>query len=83
LRLFSTYICGKTQFPEFSGTTTLDDITVGYFNSKTYIPRGNTTNEDDVIDSVYIEAISAYMYNSFLRRAELFGQDSQNDSKYQ
>ncbi|XP_039512809.1 major histocompatibility complex class I-related gene protein-like [Pimephales promelas] len=80
LRLFSTYIRGKTQFPEFSGTTTLDDITVGYFNSKTYIPRGNTTNENDVIDSVYIDAISAYMYNSFLRRAELFGQDSQNDS---
>ncbi|XP_077066554.1 major histocompatibility complex class I-related protein 1-like [Siphateles boraxobius] len=80
LRLLSTYICGKTQFPEFSSTTTLDDIPVGYYNSKTYIPRGNTTNKDDVIDSVYIKGISDYMYNSFLRRSELLRQDSQNDS---
>ncbi|XDV53204.1 hypothetical protein PO909_021770, partial [Leuciscus waleckii] len=66
LWLFSTYIRGKTQFPKFSCTTTLDDITVGYYNSKTYIPRGNMTNEDDVIGSDYIKGISAYMYNSFL-----------------
>ncbi|KAK7121713.1 hypothetical protein R3I93_022711 [Phoxinus phoxinus] len=77
LWLFSTYIHGKTQFPKFSCTTTLDDITVGYYNSKKYIPRGNTTNEDDVIDSVYIKGISDYMYESFLRRSELL---SQNDS---
>ncbi|XDV53195.1 hypothetical protein PO909_021763, partial [Leuciscus waleckii] len=66
LWLLSTYIRGETQFPEFSCTTTLDDITIGYYNSKTYIPRGNTTNEDDVIDSVYIKGVSDYMYNSFL-----------------
>ncbi|XDV53203.1 hypothetical protein PO909_021769 [Leuciscus waleckii] len=78
--LLSTYIRGKTQFPKFSYTTTLDDITVGYYNSKTYIPRGNTTNEDDVIDSEYIKGVSDYMYNSFLRRAALLRQDSQNDS---
>ncbi|XP_051741116.1 major histocompatibility complex class I-related gene protein-like isoform X2 [Ctenopharyngodon idella] len=80
LWLLSTYLQGKTQFPEFSYTTSLDDITVGYYNSTTYIPRGNTTNEDDVIDSDYIKVISGYMYDSFLRRSALLRQDSQNDS---
>ncbi|XDV53192.1 hypothetical protein PO909_021761 [Leuciscus waleckii] len=80
LWLLSTYICGKTQFPKFSCTITLDDITVGYHHSNTYIPRGNTTNEDDVIGSDYIKYISDYMYDSFLRRVALLRQDSQNDS---
>ncbi|XP_051741054.1 major histocompatibility complex class I-related gene protein-like isoform X2 [Ctenopharyngodon idella] len=80
LWLLSTYLQGKTQFPKFSCTTSLDDITVGYYNSTTYIPRGNTTNEDDVIDSDYIKGISGYMYDSFLRRSALLRQDSQNDS---
>ncbi|XP_056106754.1 major histocompatibility complex class I-related gene protein-like [Rhinichthys klamathensis goyatoka] len=80
LWLLSTYIQGETQFPEFSYTTTLDDITVGYYKSGTYFPRGNTTNEDDVVNSDYIKGISDYMYNSFLRRAALLRQDSQNDS---
>ncbi|XP_039512807.1 major histocompatibility complex class I-related gene protein-like isoform X2 [Pimephales promelas] len=80
LWLLSTYIQGETQFPGFSYTTTLDDITVGYYKSGTYFPRGNTTNEDDVVNSDYIKAISDYMYKSFLRRAELLSQDSQNDS---
>uniref|UniRef100_A0A672L1I9 Ig-like domain-containing protein n=1 Tax=Sinocyclocheilus grahami TaxID=75366 RepID=A0A672L1I9_SINGR len=69
LSLFSTYIQGETQFPKFSYITTLDDITVGYYNSETYFPKGNTTNEDDVIDSDYIKGISDYMYNSFVRRS--------------
>ncbi|XP_058624011.1 major histocompatibility complex class I-related gene protein-like isoform X1 [Onychostoma macrolepis] len=72
LWLLSTYIQGETQFPKFSCTTTLDDITVGYYNSERYIPRGNTTNEDDVIDSDYIKGISDHMYNSFIRRSALF-----------
>ncbi|XP_051741099.1 major histocompatibility complex class I-related gene protein-like isoform X2 [Ctenopharyngodon idella] len=80
LWLFSTYIQGKTQFPEFSYTTSLDDITVGYYNSTTYIPRGNMTNEDDVVNSGYIKGISDYMYDSFLRRSKLLRKDSQNDS---
>uniref|UniRef100_A0A8C1JZS2 Major histocompatibility complex class I LJA n=1 Tax=Cyprinus carpio TaxID=7962 RepID=A0A8C1JZS2_CYPCA len=71
LSLLSTYIQEETQFPKFSCTTTLDDITVGYYNSEIYIPKGNTTNEDDVIDSDYIKGISDYMYNSFLRRSAL------------
>jgi len=35
-----------------------------------------------VVNSDYIKAISDYMFKSFLRRAELLSQDSQNDSKY-
>uniref|UniRef100_A0A673I2L0 Ig-like domain-containing protein n=1 Tax=Sinocyclocheilus rhinocerous TaxID=307959 RepID=A0A673I2L0_9TELE len=69
LSLFSTYIEGETQFPKFSYITTLDDITVGYYNSEIYFPKGNTTNEDDVIDSDYIKGINDYMYNSFVRRS--------------
>ncbi len=75
--LLSTYIQGETQFPKFSCTTALDDITVGYYNSERYIPKGNTTNEDDVIGSDYIKGISDDMYNSFVRRSALF-----RESKY-
>uniref|UniRef100_A0A8C2KML3 Uncharacterized protein n=1 Tax=Cyprinus carpio TaxID=7962 RepID=A0A8C2KML3_CYPCA len=74
LSLLSTYIEGETQFPKFSYTTTLDDITVGYYNSETYIPKGNVTNEDDVINSDYIKDVSNYMYYSFVRRSALFRQ---------
>ncbi len=82
MSLLSTYIEGETQFPKFSYTTALDDITVGYYNSERYIPKGNTTNEDDVIDSDYIKSVSDYMYNSFIRRSALFRQHYQNDGKY-
>lgn len=82
MSLLSTYIQEETQFPKFSCTTTLDDITVGYYNSEIYIPKGNMTNEDDVIDSDYIKGISDYMYNSFLRRSALLRDFSQNESKY-
>lgn len=81
MSLLSTYIEGETQFPKFSYTTALDDITVGYYNSEIYIPKGNTTNEDDVIDSDYIKGVSDYMYNSFIRRSALFRQHNQNDGK--
>ncbi|XP_051741068.1 major histocompatibility complex class I-related gene protein-like isoform X9 [Ctenopharyngodon idella] len=80
LWLLSIYIQGKTQFPEFSCTTSLDDITVGYYNSETYFARGNMTNEEDVMNSDYIKGISGYMYNSFLRRSELLGKGRQNDN---
>ncbi|XP_026101477.1 major histocompatibility complex class I-related gene protein-like [Carassius auratus] len=80
LSLLSTYIQGETQFPKFSCTTTLDDITVGYYNSEIYIPRGNMTNEDDVIESGYIKGISDYMYNSFVRRSALLREYSQTQS---
>ncbi|XP_048015331.1 major histocompatibility complex class I-related gene protein-like isoform X3 [Megalobrama amblycephala] len=60
LWLFSTYIQGKTQFPQFSSTTFLDDITVGYYDSETYFARGNTTNEEDVMNSHYIKDLEVY-----------------------
>lgn len=49
-----TYIEGETQFPAFSVVYMLDDITVGYYNSetKTCVPRGNTTNEDEEVDLI-------------------------------
>uniref|UniRef100_A0A671L568 Ig-like domain-containing protein n=1 Tax=Sinocyclocheilus anshuiensis TaxID=1608454 RepID=A0A671L568_9TELE len=74
-----TYIQGETPFPAFSVICLLDDIKVGYYNS-TYFPKGNTTKEDDVIDSDYIKGISDYMYNSFLRRSALLKDYSQNES---
>ncbi len=83
MSLLSTYIEKESQFPKFSYTTALDDITVGYYNSERYIPKGNTTNEDDVIDSDYIKSVSDYMHKSFIRRSECrFRQHSQNDGKY-
>lgn len=68
--LRSTYIKGKTLFPEFSSTLILDDIVVGQLNSETwtYVPRGNTTNEDDVIDPQHIRIISKYLYDDFVER---------------
>ncbi|XP_065147180.1 class I histocompatibility antigen, F10 alpha chain-like [Paramisgurnus dabryanus] len=76
LKLFSAYIPGEKQFPEFSIVTVLDDIIVGYYNSIVYIPRGNTTNEDDVIESVYINDIIDYMHYSFKRRSYLLTQNN-------
>uniref|UniRef100_A0A672L1J4 Si:dkey-52p2.5 n=1 Tax=Sinocyclocheilus grahami TaxID=75366 RepID=A0A672L1J4_SINGR len=54
--LHSTYIKGKTLFPEYSYTFMLDDVVVGHFNSETwtYVPKGNTTDEDNVIDPQHI-----------------------------
>ncbi|XP_056307298.1 major histocompatibility complex class I-related gene protein-like [Danio aesculapii] len=70
LCLHSTYIKGKTLFPEFSYTLMLDDVVVGHFNSNnwTYVHRGNTTDEDDVIDPQHIRIISKYMYDDYVDR---------------
>ncbi len=48
----------------------LDDVVVGHFNSKTwtYVPRGNTTDEDDVIDPEHIRVISKYIHDDFVER---------------
>lgn len=48
----------------------LDDVVVGHFNSKTwtYVPRGNTTDEDNVIDPQHIRTISKYIYDDFVER---------------
>ncbi len=61
-----TYIKGNTQFPEFSVTVMLDDITVGYYDSetKTYFTRGNTTNEDDMYNLGDNTAIREHLTDS-------------------
>ncbi|XP_043084438.1 major histocompatibility complex class I-related gene protein-like isoform X2 [Puntigrus tetrazona] len=70
LSLHSTYIKGKTFFPEYSYTLMLDDVVVGHYNSKTwtYVPRGNTTDEDNVIDPQHVHTISKYIYDDFVER---------------
>ncbi|XP_048015322.1 hereditary hemochromatosis protein homolog isoform X2 [Megalobrama amblycephala] len=55
LRLLVTYIEGEMPFPAFNVLYMLDDITVGYYDSKTniYVPRGNTTNEDEEVNFIH------------------------------
>ncbi|CAM4734232.1 unnamed protein product [Leuciscus chuanchicus] len=54
LSVLTTYIEGETPFPAFNVLYMLDDITVGNFDSETdnYVPRGNTTNEDEEVDHI-------------------------------
>ncbi|XP_067236764.1 H-2 class I histocompatibility antigen, D-D alpha chain-like [Chanodichthys erythropterus] len=62
LRFLVTYIEGETPFPTFSVLYMLDDIIVGYYDSKmnSYVPRGNTTNEDEEVDYINY-SITKYM----------------------
>ncbi|XP_052454020.1 zinc-alpha-2-glycoprotein [Carassius gibelio] len=70
LSLHATYIKGNTLFPEYSYTLMLDDVVLGLFNSKTwtYVPRGNTTDEDNVIDPQHLHTVSKNMYDDFVER---------------
>lgn len=54
LRFLVTYIEGETAFPTFNVLYMLDDITVVYFDSEMnrYVPRGNTTNENEEVDFI-------------------------------
>lgn len=72
LRMLLTYVKRQTQLSELTGTLVLDDITVGYYDSETrsYIARGNTTNEDDVIDPNHLNTISDYMIAHVMRRSD-------------
>ncbi|XP_073688481.1 hereditary hemochromatosis protein homolog [Garra rufa] len=69
LRFLSTYIKGQTAFPEFSYVVMLDDVRVLYYNgeTKTFHPRGNTTSEADVFDSVFLE-ISDVIHRDLIDR---------------
>ncbi|XP_026101484.1 uncharacterized protein LOC113072733 [Carassius auratus] len=51
----------------FSASLMLDDITVGYYDSETkiYVARGNTTNEDDVIDPNIVRTVDENVLNHF------------------
>ncbi|KAK7117386.1 hypothetical protein R3I94_022828 [Phoxinus phoxinus] len=64
----ATYIKGQTPFPEFSYVAMLDDIRIMYYNgeTKTLIPRGNTTTEDDMFDSNDLLRISDNIQSSFM-----------------
>ncbi|XP_051741095.1 hereditary hemochromatosis protein homolog isoform X5 [Ctenopharyngodon idella] len=69
LWVLSTYIKGQTPFPEFSAVVMLDDVRVLYYDgeTKTLIPRGNTTTEDDVFDSDVL-TISDNLHVHFMDR---------------
>ncbi len=79
-----TYIKQQTQLPEFTGTMILDDITVGNYDSETrsYIARGNTTNEDDVIDPDHLNTISDYTITHFMRRSDYLRPINHTESKF-
>uniref|UniRef100_A0A9J8B9L0 Ig-like domain-containing protein n=1 Tax=Cyprinus carpio carpio TaxID=630221 RepID=A0A9J8B9L0_CYPCA len=64
----ATYIRGEKAF---SASIMLDDITVGYYDSETkiYVARGNTTNEDDVIDPNTVRTVSENVLNHFTERS--------------
>uniref|UniRef100_A0A8C1S8E8 Ig-like domain-containing protein n=1 Tax=Cyprinus carpio TaxID=7962 RepID=A0A8C1S8E8_CYPCA len=68
-----TYIKGNTQFPEFSITVMLDDITVGYYDSetRTYVTRGNTTNEDDMYNLGDNTAIRELLYDHLVDKLRM------------
>ncbi|XP_073724652.1 hereditary hemochromatosis protein homolog isoform X1 [Misgurnus anguillicaudatus] len=70
LWLLATYIKGQTPFPKFSCLVMLDDVRLLYYNgdTKTFIRRGNTTNEDDVLNSNLVLQISDYMLPGFIER---------------
>ncbi|XP_017209800.1 major histocompatibility complex class I-related gene protein isoform X2 [Danio rerio] len=67
IRMFATYIKGKTPFPELSGVVMLDDIRVLYYNGVTdsFLARGNTTAEDDVFDPDDLENIKGFIKSEF------------------
>ncbi|XP_051975693.1 major histocompatibility complex class I-related gene protein-like [Xyrauchen texanus] len=70
LWMLATYMKGQTPFPEFSYVLMLDDVRVLYYNgeTKTLIPRGNTTTEDTVFDSNQLITISDYIQASFIQK---------------
>nr|XP_021326456.1 major histocompatibility complex class I-related gene protein [Danio rerio] len=70
LMLLATYIKGQTPFPEFSYVLMLDDVSTLYYNgeTKTYVPRGNTTAEDDVFETNVLLKISNNIQLSFMEK---------------
>lgn len=83
LRMLLTCIKPQTQLPELTGTMILDDVTVGYYDSQTrsYIARGNTTNEDDVIDPNHLNTISDNMIAHFMRRSDYLRPNNHTESQ--
>ncbi|XP_026094656.1 class I histocompatibility antigen, F10 alpha chain-like isoform X1 [Carassius auratus] len=79
LTALATYISGEKAF---SALILLDDITVGYYNSETkiYVARGNTTNEDDVIDPYPLKDGSETLLNHFIERSHLLRPVNETES---
>lgn len=77
----ATYIRGEKAF---SASIMLDDITVGYYDSETkiYVARGNTTNEDDVIDPNIVRAVSENVLVHFIERSHRLRPVNDTESKF-
>lgn len=84
LQVLLTYIKEETEHPVFNAIFVLDDITVGYYNSETkiYVARGNTTNEDDVVDPNHLSTISDYVSAHFMRRSNHLRPINNTESKF-
>ncbi|KAI2644723.1 T-cell surface glycoprotein CD1a [Labeo rohita] len=63
----------------------LDDITVGYYNSKTkiYVARGNDTNEDDVLDPNDLKTISDRVLFFLIQRSHTLRPVNDTESESQ
>ncbi|KAA0724552.1 MHC class I polypeptide-related sequence B [Triplophysa tibetana] len=71
--LLATYMRGQTPFPQFSYILMLDDVRVLYYNgdTRTFIRRGNTTDENHVFDSNVLLTISDYIGSFFRGKWEI------------
>ncbi|XP_057184256.1 hereditary hemochromatosis protein homolog isoform X2 [Triplophysa rosa] len=75
--VLATYIKGQSPFPQFSYTLMLDDVRLLYYNgeTKTFIRRGNTTNEDTVLDPNVLFKITDYIEASFIENSAIATQN--------
>ncbi|KAI7812166.1 putative hereditary hemochromatosis protein-like protein [Triplophysa rosa] len=75
--VLATYIKGQSPFPQFSYTLMLDDVRLLYYNgeTKTFIRRGNTTNEDTVLDPNVLFKITDYIEASFIENSAIVTQN--------
>ncbi|XP_056596440.1 hereditary hemochromatosis protein homolog [Triplophysa dalaica] len=71
--VLATYIKGQSPFPQFSYTLMLDDVRLLYYNgdTKTFIRRGNTTNEDSALDPNLLIKITDSIEASFIENSEI------------
>lgn len=85
LLMLTTYIKGQTPFPQFGYVFMLDDVRVLYYDGeqRTFIRRGNTTNEDAVFDSTVLLTINDHIETSFREKSAVAAQNlNKTDGKY-
>nr|XP_055048485.1 major histocompatibility complex class I-related gene protein-like [Misgurnus anguillicaudatus]XP_055048486.1 major histocompatibility complex class I-related gene protein-like [Misgurnus anguillicaudatus] len=77
LLMLTTYIKGQTPFPQFGYVFMLDDVRVLYYDgeTRTFIRRGNTTNEDAVFDSAVLLTINDHIETSFREKSAVAAQN--------